>query len=191
MTKLNKILAIAAAAIVLAVSSGASQAGWYVGGSAGLADHRQGCDGLGPNCDDSDVSFSVFGGLWFIPRWLGLELGYYDLGETSFTTPAGSGAREISALQFGVIVGIPVGDLITLNGKFGILQSDVEFDAGSTGGTNNSTDISYGMGATFEVTPNLGIRVLAEMFDNLGNHTDVAGETEVLNYTIGALWTFK
>ena len=140
--------------------------GWYVGGSLGQAD-------LGP---DEDTAWKIFGG-YDINRNFAVELGYTDLGEVS----EGAASVEANALELTALGKFPVGNQFSVYGLAGIARVDAE--ARGPGGTvsDDSNELTYGIGAQYDMSRNLGLRAQWQRYD-----TDE--EVDVLS--LGVLWKF-
>lgn len=140
--------------------------GWYVGGSLGQAD-------LGP---DEDTAWKIFGG-YDINRNFAVELGYTDLGEVS----EGAATAEANALELTALGKFPVGNQFSVYGLAGIAK--VEAEVSGPGGTvsDDSTELTYGIGAQYDMTRNVGLRAQWQRYDT---------EDEVDVLSVGVLWKF-
>jgi OOP family OmpA-OmpF porin len=174
------------AAAVLALGAGitapqASAQGFYVGGSVGRsdADDSNAVPDLitSGTVDGKDSGYKIFGGYQFNP-YFGLELAWVDLGTASYSgsfsgLPVTGGTVKTSGFNFSAVGTWPVGAGFALFGKVGAFawesrQSDV------TGGAPFSTkenggDVSFGLGASYDFTKNIGIRAEWERFKAVGD----------------------
>jgi OmpA-OmpF porin, OOP family len=154
-------------ASVTASSSAVAQAmpdrGWYVGGSFGTTEDNESCPTT--SCDLKDSGWKIFGG-FRMNRNLAFEGGYADLGSfsaggTFLGLPANVNV-DVTSLNAAVLGIFPLGDRFELFGKAGI--SFTKYDgSGSVGGFSGSsrddeTELLWGVGATYNINRNFGIR---------------------------------
>lgn len=142
------LLASAAFAISPAM---ADDAGFYVG--AGVGEFGLEIDGF----DDSDTAFKVFGGYQFI-RYLGVELEYIDGG-----TAEDFGLEvDVSGFNLSLMGILPAGESLDLFAKLGMIA----WDADAPGiGSDSGEDLSWGIGAGYAFTDNLGARLEYQGFE--------------------------
>ena len=159
------LLASAAFAISPAM---ADDAGFYVG--AGVGEFGLEIDGF----DDSDTAFKVFGGYRFI-RYLGVELEYIDGG-----TAEDFGLEvDVSGFNLSLMGILPAGENLDLFAKLGMIA----WDADAPGiGSDSGEDLSWGIGAGYAFTDNLGARLEYQGFEI----EDADGEM----ISIGLSWKF-
>jgi hypothetical protein len=119
--------------------------------------------------NESDIATRVFGGFRFHPN-IAAEVGYGFLYD--------KGATEITALEVAGIGMYEVAPQITLLGKLGF--ANIEVDAG--GFSDDSTELLFGIGAQYDVTRNLGARLMLTRYTADGDDVTVIG--------ISALWRF-
>jgi OOP family OmpA-OmpF porin len=169
---------IAAVVLVLSGLFAASQAsaqGFYVGGSVGKSDiDDEVASGLitAGSVDGSDTGLKIFGGYQFNQNF-GLEVAYVDLGEASYSgtfsgLPVTGGKVEISGLNVSAVGTFPVSPSFAVFGKVGLFAWDAEA-SDVTGGvpfsaSDDGTDISYGIGVSYNFTKNLSARAEWEAF---------------------------
>jgi OOP family OmpA-OmpF porin len=165
------------------------QPGFYVG--AGIGEASVEIDGTG--FDDSDTAFKVFGG-YNINRNLAVEAAYFD-GGTAEETSAGrfvGGSTEISTsgLNLSLLGRVPLNDAFSLHARVGIASYDVDskvFAYTPLGQVNfedsdSNEDISYGLGAAFNLTPSFELRADYEAVD--------ASDGELTLLSVSALYKF-
>ena len=159
------LLASAAFAISPAM---ADDAGFYVG--AGVGEFGLEIDGF----DDSDTAFKVFGGYQFI-KYLGVELEYIDGG-----TAEDFGLKvDVSGFNLSLMGILPVGERFDLFAKLGMIA----WDADAPGiGSDSGEDLSWGIGAGYAFTDNLGARLEYQGFEI----EDADGDM----ISIGMCWKF-
>lgn len=188
------LLAAAAAAVpALAQAQAPQERGGYVGLQAGTANYKKFCEGINFKCDDSDTAWRFFGGYQY-SRNLALELGFANLGAASAGGGAAGDARyEVFAWDLSLLFGPQVTPNLFLFGKAGFSRADV--DRRATGGpiVGNASEktggITYGFGAQYGVTRNLGLRLEYQQYNNVGKST--TGEDDIGVVTAGIVWKFN
>ena len=153
----------------LAMAQG-KESHFYIGGGIGQADAKEG--------DKTDTSMKVFGGYQFNKHW-GAEVGYTDFGKST------SGGTEFKANAWEVVgVGtLPLGDgKFELFGKAGFFQGEVK-----GGGSNESSaELTYGIGAAWNITKNLALRGEWQKYSDVGD-----GATDIDVLGISVVYRFK
>jgi hypothetical protein len=160
MTKKWLVGALGAAAMALSTGAFAQSMmpGFYAGVELGSSD-------LG---SETDTTMRAFGGFQFHPN-IAVEIGYGFLYD--------KGATEVTALE---VVGVgmyPVAPQFSVLGKLGF--ANIEVDVG--GSSDDKTELVFGIGAQYDVTRNLGARLMFTRY-NTSDAVDVIG--------IQALWRF-
>lgn len=178
MNVLNKLLPACA---LLLVSAPAAAAGGYFGlalGQSTLEDWDTSVidDGslTSASAEDSDTGFRLIGGYELNPN-VSLEFGYTDFGEataegnsdgTGFVWVAGPVRAETSAdgIDFGALAKLPVSESFSVHGRLGLLLWDAEGQASDAAGvafegTDDGTDLFFGIGAEFQTTSPLAMRL--------------------------------
>ena len=169
---------LAAAVLVLSGLVATSQAfaqGFYIGGSVGQSDTDNSItSGLitSGTVDGTDTGYKLFGGYQFNQHF-GLELAYVDLGKVSYSGSSGAapvtgGKVETSGINFSAVGTLPLNPSFALFGKIGVFVWDAKA-SDVTGGapfsaTDDGTDVSYGIGASFNITKNISARAEWERF---------------------------
>lgn len=117
---------------------------------------------------ENDTGFKIFGGYQF-HRNVAAELGYGLLFDKS--------GVEVTTLE-AVAVGIfPINNQFSIFGKLGFANVDVETPVGS----DDKTELTYGIGAQWDFTRNLGARLGWQRYDT---------DDEVDFISIGVVWRF-
>ena len=139
------------------------------------------------NADDSDTGFKIFGGYQFNPNFA-FEVAYVDLGEAKITgTDSVLGSTtatvEASGFNFAVVGSFPVGERFELMAKAGFFRWDLDLNASSSvfgSGSESETgfDPMFGIGGSFNITNNFGLRVEYEKFLDVGDE-DTTGQSDV------------
>ena len=189
----------AALALLCAPSAWSQEAGFYVGGAVGQAEHKDACEGANISCDEKDSAWKIFGG-YQINRNLAVELGYADLGESAASGTVGAitvDARfEVTVFELSAVGMLPIMDRLSLFGRAGLYRSDVELSGtGRLGATtvpvsssDDNIDFTFGLGVRYDVTRNIGVR--AEWQRYLGVGGDDTGESDIDLLSIGVLFRF-
>ena len=183
--------ALAAAALALAASQASAEA--YLGGSIGQSDiDDEITTGLitAGTVDGKDSAFKIFGGYMF-NRHFGIEGAYVDLGEVSYSgnffgTPVTGGRVEVSGVNISALGALPINEQFSVFGKIGLFLWDAEAND-TTGGApfsakEDGTDLSFGVGVSYNFTRNLGVRAEWEMFE--------AADADATLLSVGLLWRF-
>lgn len=175
-------------AVVLLISSGViaaplalAQGQFYVGGSAGKSDFDDG--NAIPDLitsgtvDGSDSGLKIFGGYQFNKN-LAVELAYVDLGKanysgTFFGAPVTGGSVDTTGLNFSAVGIIPLSPSFELFGKVGVFFWEAKARDTTAGmpfsGKDDGTDLSVGIGASYNINRNLSVRGEWEMFKAVDN----------------------
>lgn len=167
---------------------------WYAGVGGGWSGFNGNAVDLQPSLanetytvtrlDDDGAAWKVFGGYQLNQNWA-VELAYTDLGKFAFDANVDGGIGGGAGTEYGEAkpacwslsaVGIlPVGNNFSLLGKAGICRWDDRARAYETvGGTeyqypdeSTGTDLTFGLGAKYDATRNLGVRAEWERFNNV------------------------
>ena len=189
MLKKTTIAALLAAA-GLAVSQGAfaqargaaADTGWYIGGHFGQSDVKE--------LDETDTSWKILGG-YQINRNFAVELGYVDLGSVTISGPGGTATFESNAFELVGVGSFPLANAFSLYGKFGFYRadSDLNFNIPALGGrgaaSEKNTDITFGVGARYDLSRNVGLRAEWQRYSDVGD-----GATDVDVMSIGVIYRF-
>lgn len=191
--KIRKALVASALALSGVLAAAQASAQGFLGGSIGQSDiDDEITSGLitSGTVDGKDTGWKIFGGYMF-NRHFGIEGAYVDLGEVSYSgtfgaAPVTGGKIEVSGVNFAAIGSYPVSEQFSVFGKLGLFIWDAEA-SDTTGGvpfsaTEEGTDLSFGIGVSYNFTRNLGVRAEWEMFK-----TDLADATLL---SIGLVWRF-
>jgi OOP family OmpA-OmpF porin len=187
-----------ATALAAALASGGAFAqtagvGPYVGGSFSYNDYAQ--DDCFGTCDKTDFGFKIFGGYMFSPNW-GLEGAYGSYGKSKINVQVAPGIGANAEFKSSGFSGFVVGQLPMDNwrffGKLGFARLDNELDIQSNvpgaqgSNSDTSTDLAWGLGATYMLNKNFGIR---GEFEQLSY--EFSSATQRLNsFSIGVQYNF-
>ena len=173
----------------------AQDGAFYVGGSIGQATAKDGCDGVsgvpGVSCDDEDTSWKIFGGYKF-NRNFALEFGYVDLIEVTASGPGGTASIEATAFELVGVGMLPLANNFSLYGKIGLYRAETELSVNTFlvvgSEKENNTDLTFGIGAQFDVSKQFAIRAEWQRYQDVGGG-DI-GESDVDVIGVGALFRF-
>ena len=141
----------------LAQQSTAAVPSFYIGAEVGQADNTA-----------DDTGFKILGGYHFHKN-IAAELAYGMLIDKDNV--------EVNTIE-AVAVGIfPLTPNISLLGKLGFAQVDVE----TPGGSSDDIELTYGFGVQWDLTRNLGLRAGWQRYD---------AEAEVDYINVGVVWRF-
>jgi OmpA-OmpF porin, OOP family len=151
----------------------AQDRGFYLGAALGQSDADIDCTGT-TSCDNKDNSWKILGGYQF-NRNFALEFGYADLGAPSASTPpfffpglgtvpAGNLKIETTVFELVAVGTLPLTNQFSIYGKLGLYRADTETSASFANGvsaseSDSNNDLTFGVGARFDFTRNLGIRL--------------------------------
>lgn len=128
-----------------------AETGWYAGGSLGQAD-------LGP---DEDTAFKIFGG-YQIDRTFSVEFGFTDLGDVS----SGGVTAEADALELIGVARLPLTDKrFSLYGLLGLAKVEVESSVFGFRVSDDSTELTIGLGLQYEISPKAAVRGQWQRYD--------------------------
>jgi len=204
-------------ALLLACGPALAQgSGWYIGGGVGTtkADFVRSdftTTGLATgtySADDDSAGGRVFGGYRVAPNWA-VEFGLASLGRYKHRyNNAGNVAvydYDASALTVAAAARLPVGGVVSLNGRFGIAFTATELRLRRDNGTANppfcpdtwwysdcssqSTNLYWGLGAQFDVTPRWGIRLDYDNYGEVGEEFET-GRADIESVSVNFVWRF-
>jgi opacity protein-like surface antigen len=131
----------------------------YIGASAGESkfDNRCGRTDIFA-CDQRDTAWKLYAGGKFNPN-VGLEVGYTDFGKVQ----ASGGDTKAWAANVSLVGDVPIGTRFDVFGKLGGLYGRTDVHADPTtlfdSGHKNGWGWTYGVGAGFNLTQNVTLRV--------------------------------
>lgn len=120
--------------------------------------------------DEKDTAFRVFGG-YQINRYLGMELGFFDLGKlgvSATTLPAGSldGQLKAQGGNLDLVGTMPVTERLSVLGRVGVHYTRTRASFSGTGAvtplnptpSNRETNVKLGLGLQYAFTPSVLLR---------------------------------
>lgn len=148
----KKWLAAMLGAAAMAVSAGAvaqqQDTGWYVGGMIGQSDLDI----------DKDTAWKASIG-YQINRTFSAEVGYTNLGEVSGNVLGVPVEAEANAWEVIGIGKLPIGNQLSAYGLLGIAMVKAEARSGGVTADDDSTELTFGVGAQYDISRNLGARL--------------------------------
>jgi hypothetical protein len=134
-----------------------ADSGFYIGASVGGAtlDANLGnIPGLPNDIDEDDTAFKGFVGyrLDLPSTFLGIEGGYVDLGEAELTVLDQSVSVDTSGVNLWGMAGLEAGPLEFFV-KAGYIAWDIDYSALGETGSEDGSDLGYGVGMQFSVGP--------------------------------------
>ena len=153
--------------------------------------------------EDTDFGFKFYGGYQF-NRNFAIEAGYTDFGKfTSHSviisggSGTGDGEWKAYSLDVSALGILPVGDRFSLFGRAGLSfwNLDFTFTAMGPGGvgvaSQSESGVSplLGIGAKFDVTPQLALRAEIERHFSVGD-SNTTGESDIDLFTVGLQYRF-
>ena len=120
--------------------------------------------------DTEATGFKLFAGYAF-HRNFGIEVGYADLGEATYSgtfngTPITGGKLQVGGLDAALIARAPLGERLTLFGKVGVFVWEAEATDTAAGvpfsAKTDGSDAFFGVGAAYAITRAAGVRLEAE-----------------------------
>jgi|SRR6185503_3075838 OmpA-OmpF porin, OOP family len=161
MTKKWLVAVVGAAAMTISVGALAQSTvpNFYIGAEVGRSDAG----------DENDTGIKILGGYQF-HRNIAAEIGYGMLFD--------KGGVELNALELVAVGMFPLANQFSLLGKAGFAR----LDAKGPGGSDNSTEFTFGIGGQYDLNRNLGLRLQWQRYTTDGDDVDF------LN--LGVLWRF-
>ncbi|MBT9539314.1 outer membrane beta-barrel protein [Thiobacillus sp.] len=166
----------------------------YIGAGAGKATSDISCP-TGVSCDDSDTGWKIFGGLE-VNEYISMEVGYIDLGEVTYSGTQ-SGTREVNGMIMDLVGTYAINPSFVLSARGGMnfLNAEVNGTIANTP-TNNTGDTdlawSFGLGAQYNLTPAVGLRLDWERFFEVGSSISNGGtgEADIDLLSAGVVYKF-
>jgi len=204
------LIALAIAAATTSAWSQQAPSKFYAGASLGQSKFKGACDSDAgvtlTNCKDSDTAWKIFGGYQITPQ-LAVEVGYNDFGRISSdasavvggSTFAGNAKIDATAFELTGVGSLPLGHQFSLYGKLGVYYAKTEssadirqttapFASASASASDHNSKFTFGAGARYDVTKNIGIRAEWQRYNKVGSSNTGEGDIDVLS--IGGLYRF-
>jgi len=203
----TRAFAFASALALSAAPACAQELGWYAGGSFGQtkvdideASNAADLTALGftftsIDSDESDTGFKVYVGNR-LHKNFAVELSFLQLGEASLSTTL-TNVGPLTPIKATIewdtgfsLTGMgiaPLGDRFSLFGKAGFYWADTTFTFEAAGlpsdsESDSNTGLTVGLGAMFDASRNIAVRVEWErFFDVGGDHTGGEGDIDFIS----------
>ena len=174
--KLSSVLAISSLMALPMSQVLAVDSPWSVGAAIGSTKLKSDC-GAGNVCDFSDTGYKIYGG-YSLNQNFAVELSYVDLGEGKLSATGVSVAGDklsisskISGLAASVVGTYPI-EKLSLFAKAGFANLSADTTGTYTFLTTvqsksqsvSNTDFTFGVGAAYSVTENVGVHLALERF---------------------------
>jgi OmpA-OmpF porin, OOP family len=122
----KKQVLVAVVATLAAASAGAEVTGFYAGAGVGQVELTE--EEAGFEFKGNDTSFTIFGG-YEVSRYFAVELAYIDGGTVEDSVSGVDIEITSDALQASILGMIPIGNVVSLYGRAGILSWESELFA--------------------------------------------------------------
>ncbi len=191
--RLSTVFCAAVAIVVPSVCMAqAQEAGWYLGGSIGQSQAKDACSGLagtGISCDDKDTAWKILGG-YQVNRYVAAEFGYTDLGKVSASAFGLTDEIKTTAWELTAVGSLPLAERFSLFGRLGLYRAEVKESTNFVGNFKaTSTDLTFGLGARYDISKNLGIRGEWQKYKDVGGG-DI-GKSDIDVISLGVIWNFR
>lgn len=177
-------LAVLLSAFVAAPAFAAADSGFYAGikfgqGSASIDNSTL--------TDDSDTGWGILGGYTFTPN-IAAEVEYLDLGGVK----DGAGGADSSGYSISGVGTFPINGQFSVFGKLGYAMITSEFTGAGAGIPDaDSSEITYGLGAQYNYTPEIGFRLGWDKYKL--DHTDIVNgdlKGDISLISVGGIFKF-
>lgn len=202
---MKKVRLVVAMVAACAAGSVFAQQGLYVGGSLGQSmtsfDSEFSSGGTSSSQEKTKTAYKGFVG-YSINQYLAVEGGYANFGKpkakVSGTGWSGENSQEESA-WFGAAKGtLPINEQFNLFAKLGVTYNKVTGKWNATGESSSASksraEMLYGVGAEYNLTKQVGIRLEYEDFGKFGdqftNTGGGTGRTKTSMWSLGAAYKF-
>lgn len=148
----------------------------------------------GAACQKTDTAFRLSAGHNLTENF-GAEVSYGNYGKTSVTGAAAAGTIKASAFQLVGVGRLPVMNKFTLTAKAGVALVNAKGTATGfaapvlASSSVNKTNLVWGIGAEYALTPSVSLRAGFEDLGTVGNATTF-GSYKLTNVYAGAVFGF-
>lgn len=160
---------------------------WYVGGGIGRTWLNGGATAIDPSVtagnvlglDDNDTGWKAFAGYQFT-RNLAAELSYVDLGDYSVRHNPGPQTDKVGPKAWCAsgVGSYPLSGGFSVLGKLGICKWD---DHASGNPSDDGTDLTFGVGASYDVTSRVSTRLELDRYRNVAHDK---GDVDMLSLNL-------
>ena len=182
MKSTKAVLAIAGFSAALAFAGTAaaqSESSFYIGGTVGQSTLKGSCSGV-DGCDNTDTAWRILGGYQF-NRYFAVELGYHDFGKASGSL----GDTKAKAWEVVGLASYPLTNEFSIYGKLGGYNGKLE----APNGDETTNQVTYGAGARYDFTKQLGVRGEWQRYHAMGGDTVAKTDVDVLS--VGVVYRFQ
>ena len=187
--------ALTVAASLAAAPALAQDKGPYLGGHIGQAKADGSCDDFdvpGVSCKEKDTSWKILGG-YQVNKNFAAEVGYIDFGDLVRVSGPGGTARVEAHAFDAVGVGIlPLADRFSVYGKLGLYHGTVDATVRTftlnADASDDSTDLTFGLGAAFALTRQVSLRGEWQRYTDVGGSDTGKDDIDVIS--LGVLFHF-
>ncbi len=156
----------------------------YIGVTYGQAHWRTGCFDTA-RCDDTNTSVRGLGG-WQINKYFAAEIGYHNFSQIS---SPGYFVKANAWEIVGIAAWPVLFDGFSVYGKAGAYRGAAENNNPQAGVYTNNNG-TYGLGAAYELTRNLGVRFEWQSYMQIsGGQVGPRSDIDVIS--LGVLWRFR
>jgi hypothetical protein len=184
MRKTTAVAALAATCGLFSLPTLAADNGIYLGASVGQSSvqYDDSFEGTNLNFDASATGLKAIAG-WRFLDWLAVEGNYVDLGSGDDNVLGEKVKSDVNGVSLSAVGFLPVGP-VDLFARVGAINWNADLEAPGLGirGSDDGTDLTYGIGAQFRVW-SLSVRGEYERFD-------ISDADTVDLISIGVTWTF-
>ncbi len=164
----NSLVTGLALATLLAspLAMAAKDSGVFMGLGVGQAtfDDSATVNGTAVSVDDDDIGWRFFAG-YQLNKNFAIEGGWTDLGDFSGTVGATGFNVEVEGFTMSGVGILPINDKFDLRAKAGVFMWDADVDAGAGGASSDGNDFTFGLGAVYHFTDNIGFRLEWDRYD--------------------------
>jgi opacity protein-like surface antigen len=173
---------ICAATLLCAVAVTPAMAkGFYAAADVGHTNHSNPCNGTS-GCSNSSTVLRAGGGYQFTPRWA-TEVSFALYGKSNPGDTIDD--WKTNGMQASGIGTFPVGESISVLGKLGVARITRE----AAGTTYTRTNLAYGIGAQYDFSKIVALRVQYERISSIGDD-NTTGQSRLSMLSAGALYRF-
>ena len=178
----STIGAVTAAFALMAAPAFAADNGLYLGAAVGQSgvSFDETIEGENLDFDVDSTGFKAIVG-WRFLDWLAVEGNYVDLGSGDDTSSGNRIETDVSGLSLSAVGFLPLGP-VDLFARVGAIDWEADVTGDGFGGSEDGTDLTYGIGAQFRVW-SLSLRAEYERFD-------IERADDVDMVSLGVTWTF-
>lgn len=182
---MKKIAAAVLLSAVVAAPAFAADEGFYAGITLG-----NGKPGVTPTAlAVSKSSNFIYGGLagYQYNKNLAVEVQFTGAGKA---TDVAGNTTKADALSLAAVGLLPLNDSFELLGKLGVASTKTSSSAGATNLGASRTGLTYGIGAQYNVTQNLGLRLVWDRYAVATSNAGVKSNANANVMTVGAVYKF-